>query len=222
MHMRRKIRIHILGVTHTSKTDGEKIYRESRQMRPQAIFLERPVKELEEIGAARLFLCFTKNPVFLLSYIAYILFGSIIEKFRTGEFAYFDYIYANKASSHLQIPLYMIDDSIYEMIFDRHLVWSVLSWLIFILLITSLIFLIPSSIHIEIFLWTFFFIPISGLFSFYFVKNGVGLRNKHMLDRSSRIAEEKGYESVFLVTGKAHVNDLKEKLNLEYLKGHVE
>lgn len=54
----KKLKLHIIGVLHNSKEDGEKILDMGKKVIPSAIFIESPVRKLQKVGFRGLLRCF--------------------------------------------------------------------------------------------------------------------------------------------------------------------
>lgn len=207
-----KPKIYVVGVSHISKKDGERIPKHAEGLRPEAIFIERPEKGPKKLGLRNWVFVALRNPIFFLAavfYIALLTIPKCVERFRSGEFGLADWIYAKRASKKLGNPIHKVDDNIYEMTVSRHAGWTPLSWVIALFPVCIKIWLLPP---LSIFLFIFFFI----IFFILFVRSGVPTRNRHMMDRMNNVITSRAYKKMFLVTGKKHVRDFKERLSKKY------
>ena len=210
-------KIYIIGVNHYSKKDGERILRHAEELRPNAIFIE---SAESQGGIRKLALVMLRNPAFLIPYFVYSLIFivySLIFRILKGKSPDFELVYAKRASEKLGIPRHQIDDNAYEMAFSRHVVWTPISWVVVAIFFTGLVYVIqfiPVSLafFISIF-WLFVFLFI---FFILFVIFGAPTRNRHMMDRIGNVMKSSAHEKAFLVTGKRHVRDFKERLSAKY------
>lgn len=204
-------KIYVIGVNHASKKDGEKILKHAENLHPEAIFIEK--FKTVRIGAKKLALAALRNPTFLLGlgiYLAIAGFISFYMWIKTREFGLADSVYAKKASTKLGIPLHRIDDDIYEMTVDRHATWTPISWMIF-------AFLSILILHLPIYVYLLILLP--SLISFLWIFSvilGMLIRNQHMMARIENLTKSGAYEKAFLVTGKEHVRDFKERLSKKF------
>jgi len=204
-------KIYIIGVNHASKKDGEKILDQANRLHPNAIFIEKFKKA--RIGAKKLTLAVLRNPTFLLGlgvYLAIAEFISFYTWIKTREFGLADSVYAKKASTKLGIPLHRIDDDIYEMTVDRHAIWTPTSWMILAFL-SILILYLPIYLYLLI-----LFLSLISFLWIFSVILGMLIRNQHMMARIENLTKSGAYEKAFLVTGKEHVGDFKERLSKKF------
>lgn len=202
-----KLRLHIIGVIHDSKEDGEKILDIGRKVTPDAIFIESPIRKLQEVEFKELLRCVLQNPIIFLLYCLMVCALSISCKLGHRETGHVDWIYSKKTCQILNIPPpFRVDDDIYLLVTNRHFSWSIISWLMFCILICSLIFQRLSLLVLWAIACFVFFIG--------FIRTGAPLRNKHMLERLFDIVYRNNYKEVLLITGKKHIPDFKERIKL--------
>lgn len=206
-------KIFIIGVIHFSKKDGRRILKHAENLRPETIFIEKFRTDLSKLGAKKWALSFLRNPSFLFGVIIWLVISEIcafVEKIRTGEFGLADLVYAKKASTKLGISIHKIDDDIYEMTLNRHTGWTPISWIILALLSILIVYL-PIYVSLPILLLSLLYFL--GIFS---VVLGLPIRDMHMMARIENEIKSGAYEKAFLVTGKGHVNDFKERLSTKF------
>ena len=201
-------KIYVIGVDHYSKKDGEKILKHAEELHPNTIFIE---STESQGGIKKLALGVLRNPAFLIPYFIYSLIFGILK----GKSL--DLVYAKRASEKLGAPLHQIDDSAYEMVLGMHIVLTPISWAVVAIFFTGLVYIIQSipvslPFFVSIF-WLFVLLFISFIL---FLRYGVSKRNQHMMDRIGNIMESSASKKIFLITGKWHVRDFKERLSTKY------
>lgn len=206
-------KIYMIGVTHSSKKDGERILKYAEDLRPEVLFIEKFRTGLSKIGAKKWALIFLKNPLFMFGIIVYLMILEIcaaIGKIRLGEFGLADSVYAKKASTKLGIPIHRIDDDVYEMTTNRHVRWTPISWMILALLLILVVRLpILDSLPILFLSFLSYLLMFSVIF-------GISTRNNHMMARIESVIKSAAYQKAFLVTGRGHIRDFKERLSVKF------
>jgi len=204
-------KISMIGVDHCSRKDGKRILRHAEELRPNAICIE---SAESQGGNRKIVLGILRNPVFLIPHLFYSLIFGITLKGGSS----LDLVYAKRAAKKLGVQLYQIDYSDYEMVFSMHIVWTLVSWVmvtVFLLGLAYVILSIPISLpfFMSIFwLFVILFIPLFLLL----LHLGVPARNQHMMDRIGNITKSSASKKIFLITGKRHVRDFRERLSAKY------